>query len=126
MHHRPIPTHVGPMDRIMLQDTDAFGAVVAEFGNTITHICFGHCRLPLTGSFHGAPASAPRGTNHTGFANFRESEQLLASDLPEAYAVIIVSRPSVTVLMHEYGYRGEVRVEGSPDHADRERTLANR
>ena len=126
VHHHPIPTHLRPMDRIMLQDADAFGAVVADFGNTIAHIFFGHCHLPLAGSFHGVPVSAPRGTNHAGFANFRESEQLFTSDLPEAYAVIIVSGPSVTVLMHEYGYRGDVRVEGSPDYANREKTSADR
>lgn len=118
MHHHPIPTHIGPADRIMLQDADALGAVVAANRSKIAHIFFGHCHLPLAGSFHGVPVSAPRGTNHAGFANFGEKDQLLASDLPEAYAVIVVDGPAVTVLMQEYGYSGEVRAEGSPDYAD--------
>ena len=122
MHHHPVPTHMGAMDRVILQDADSFGAVVAEHRNIIAHIFFGHCHLPLAGSFHGVPVSAPRGTNHAGFADFRDSERLLICDLPQAYAVIVFSGPSVTVLMQEYGYRGAVRQAGSPDHADQERT----
>lgn len=50
---------------------------------------------------------------------------LLASDLPEAYAVIVAQGAAVTVQMVEFGYRGERRVEGSPDHATWDRaTLA--
>ncbi|MEM6663821.1 MAG: hypothetical protein AAF666_16775 [Pseudomonadota bacterium] len=43
---------------------------------------------------------------------------LTASDLPEAYAVIMADVASVTVSMVEYGYTGTLRVEGSPDYAD--------
>ena len=77
--------------------------------------------MPLAGSFHGVPVSAPRGTNHALFADFLEKERLLSSDLPESYAVIIVEGPSVTVLMQEYGYRGEVRAGGAPYNPARDR-----
>ena len=117
MHHNPIPTHIGPTDQIMLLDTGNFGAVVAKHREKIAHIFFGHCHMPLAGSFYGVPTSAPRGTNHAGFPNYEETELLTASDLPEAYAVIIADGPSVTVIMVEYGYDGELRIEGSPDYA---------
>jgi 3',5'-cyclic-AMP phosphodiesterase len=117
MHHNPVPTHVVPIDRIMLRDADAFGAVVAAHRQRIAHIFFGHCHLALSGSLHGVPVSGSRGTNHAGWADFTESRMLLASDLPEAYAVIVAKGAAVTVQLVEFGYRGERRVEGSPDYA---------
>ncbi|MEL7467234.1 MAG: phosphodiesterase [Pseudomonadota bacterium] len=117
LHHNMIPTHIGPTDRIMLLDSARLGATIAPHRAKIRHIFFGHCHLPLSGSFHGIPVSAPRGTNHAGWANFAESDLLSASDLPEAYSVIISDGPSVTVHMVEYGYDGDIRVEGSPDYA---------
>lgn len=121
IHHHPIPTHIVPMDRVILRDAEAFGAVVAEHRDKIAHIFFGHCHMPLAGSFHGVPVSAPRGTNHALFADFLEKERLLSSDLPESYAVITVEGPSVTVLMQEFGYRGEVRAGGAPYNPARDR-----
>src|SRR5262249_39774368 len=116
MHHNPVPTHIAPLDRIMLQDVDAFGALVAAHRERIAHIFFGHCHLPISGSLHGVPVSGSRGTNHAGWADFTERDVLLASDLPEAYAVIIADGAAVTRQMVEFGDRGERRVEGSPDY----------
>lgn len=118
MHHNPIPTHIAPVDQIMLLDADRLGAAIAPYREKIAHLFFGHCHLPLTGSFHGIPVSAPRGTNHAGWPNYGETKLLTASDLPEAYSVIITDGPTVTVSMVEYGYAGALRVEGSPDYAD--------
>ena len=118
LHHNPVPTHVAPVDEIMLLDADRLGAVLAPHAAKIGHIFFGHCHVPISGSFHGIPISAPRGTNHAGWMNFGEPDKLTASDLPEAYAVIIAEGPAVTVHMVEYGYEGELRVEGSPNYAD--------
>lgn len=117
MHHNPVPTHIGPTDQIMLRDHQEFGAVVANHRDKIAHIFFGHCHLPLSGSLFGVPVSAPRGTNHAGWAAFGETRFLAASDLPEAYAVIFTDGPGVTVHMVEYGYTGDVRIEGSPDYS---------
>ena len=82
IHHHPIPTHIVPMDRVILRDAEAFGAVVAEHRSKIAHIFFGQCHMPLAGSFHGVPVSAPRGTNHALFADFLEKERLLSSTCP--------------------------------------------
>ncbi len=116
MHHNPIPTHVGPCDEIMLLDAAAFGEVIAAHRERIAHIFFGHCHQPLAGSFHGVPVSAPRGTNHAGWAGFSERKVLLGSDLPESYAVIVKDGAAVTVHMVEFGYDGEIRVEGPPTY----------
>ena len=118
LHHNPVPTHVAPVDEIMLLHADRLGAVIAPHADKIRQIFFGHCHVPISGSFHGIPISAPRGTNHAGWMNFGEPDLLTASDLPEAYSVIIAEGPSVTVHMVEYGYEGELRVEGSPNYAD--------
>ncbi len=117
LHHNPVPTHVAPVDMIMLLDADRLGRVLGAHREKVRHIFFGHCHVPISGSFHGIPLSAPRGTNHAGWMSFGERDLLTASDLPEAYAVILIDGPSVTVHMVEYGYGGELRVEGSPDYA---------
>ncbi|KZM48664.1 phosphodiesterase [Labrenzia sp. OB1] len=121
MHHNPVPIGIDPMDKIMLLDADAFAGVIAKYKHKIRHIFHGHCHLPLCGSLHGVPFSAPRGTNHAGWADFGNERNLSGSDLPEAYAVILTDDHSVMVHMIEYGYAGEVRREGSPDYADWDR-----
>ncbi|MBY8974802.1 phosphodiesterase [Rhodobacteraceae bacterium NNCM2] len=121
MHHNPAPTHIGPMDEIMLLDADRFGAVIAAHRARIAHIFHGHCHLPLSGSFRGVPVSAPRGTNHASWANFGEAALLSGSDLPEAYAVMMASDSAVTVHMVEFGYDGPIRTENTPDYADWDR-----
>ena len=126
LHHNPMPTHLGPMDQIMLLDHQAFGDVVGNHRGKIAHIFHGHCHLPLSGSVRGIPVSAPRGTNHAGWANFGEPELLSSSDLPEAYAVILTTPDTVTVHMVEYGYQGEIRTEGTPDYAAWDRAVMQR
>lgn len=126
MHHNPVPTHVAPIDQMMLHDAEAFGAIVAAHRQRLAHIFFGHCHLPLAGSLHGVPVSSPRGTNHAGWADFTETRMLLASDLPESYAVIIAAGAAITVQMVEFGYRGERRIEASPDYATWDRSTMKR
>lgn len=118
MHHNPVPTGIGPMDKIMLLDHELFGAVIRKHAATIRHIFHGHCHLPLSGSLHGVPFSAPRGTNHAGWPAYDAKRLLSSSDLPEAYAVILADETSTMVCMVEYGYEGEIRSEGSPDYAE--------
>ena len=126
MHHNPIPTHITPVDKIGLRDADAFGEIVAKHKNKVRHIFFGHCHLPLAGSVANVAASGIRGTNHAGFPSFEEQELLSASDLPESYGVIFVTPHTVTAHMVEYGYTGEIRIEGSPDYAAWDRASLNR
>lgn len=118
MHHNPVPIHIAPMDSIMLLDAEAFGNLIGRHRDRIAHIFHGHCHLPLCGSLHGVPFSAPRGTNHAGWPDFGNERHLSASDLPESYAVIIADTDRVMVHLVEFGYGGEIRREGSPDYAD--------
>jgi 3',5'-cyclic AMP phosphodiesterase CpdA len=124
MHHPPMPVHLAPLDKIGLAEADDFRALVGRHRDRIRHIFFGHCHLPLAGSVAGVPVSSLRGTNHAGFPLFSETEMLSASDLPEAYGVALFGPDYVTVHMVEFGYGGEVRVEGSPDYAQWDRSMA--
>lgn len=118
MHHNPVPIGIEPMDEIMLLDSDRFAATVKPHADKIRHIFHGHCHLPLTGSLHGIPFSAPRGTNHAGWPDFSNKEFLSGSDLPEAYSVIFASPEHTMVHMVEYGFEGKIRSEGSPNYAE--------
>jgi 3',5'-cyclic AMP phosphodiesterase CpdA len=118
MHHNPVALNIGPMDQIMLLDADRFKAAIAPHKDKIAHIFHGHCHMVLNGSILGIPFSAPRGTNHAGWADFSVKENLSSSDLPEAYSVIFAEPDSTMVVMVEYGYDGAIRSEGSPDYAD--------
>lgn len=118
MHHNPVPLHIAPMDQIMLLDADRFAATVEPHADKIAHIFHGHCHLPLAGSLHGIPFSAPRGTNHAGWPDFQNTKFLAGADLPEAYAVVFTEPKHTMVHMVEYGYEGEIRGGGSPDYAN--------
>ncbi|MEP4477073.1 MAG: phosphodiesterase, partial [Lentilitoribacter sp.] len=117
MHHNPVPTQVKPMDEIMLLNSDIFGDTIKPFKDKISHIFHGHCHLPLSGTFHGIPFFAPRGTNHAGWPDFAAKRLLSAADLTEAYAVIFADENSTMIQMVEYGYDGEIRNEGSPEYS---------
>ncbi len=117
LHHNPVPIGIAPMDEIMLLDADRLGAVIAPRKDKIAHMLHGHCHLPLAGSFHGIPFSAPRGTNHAGWPNFGAERFLASSDLPQSYGVILANEATTMVHMVEYGYDGAIREEGSPDYA---------
>lgn len=121
MHHNPVPIGIAPMDKIMLQDAGPFGQIIARHADKIRHIFHGHCHLPLSGSLHGVPFSAPRGTNHAGWPDFGNLSNLASSDLPQSYGVALCSQASVMIHMVEYGYAGEIRGEGSPDYEDWDR-----
>lgn len=117
MHHNPVPIGVTPMDKIMLLDAELFAATIRPHADKIRHIFHGHCHLPLSGSLHGIPFSAPRGTNHAGWPDFGATRLLSSADLPESYVVILATDATTMVHMVEFGYPGEIRGEGDPDYA---------
>ena len=124
LHHNPVPIGIAPMDEIMLRGAHRLGEVLNAHPGRVRHIFHGHCHLPLSGSFNGVPLSAPRGTNHAGWADFGGEGILAGSDLPESYAVALIGPTSVLVHMIEYGYEaagGAIRREGSPQKADWDR-----
>lgn len=121
MHHNPVPIQIAPMDKIMLLDADRFADTVAPHAEKIRHIFHGHCHLPLTGSLHGIPMSAPRGTNHAGWPDFAATRLLSSAALTEAYGVVFATQTTTIGHMVEFGYEGEIVGEGSPDYADWDR-----
>nr|WP_321456721.1 phosphodiesterase [uncultured Cohaesibacter sp.] len=126
MHHNPMPVHLAPLDSIRLHQDDAFREFIAGHAQKIRHIFFGHCHLPLAGSVAGIPTTSLRGTNHQGFANFSEKELLTSSHLPQAYGVAFLADDYVTVHMIEFGYEGELKIEGSPDYKQWDRASMER
>lgn len=118
MHHNPVPLNINPMDEIMLLDANRLAETIKPHKDKIAHIFHGHCHLPLSGSFHGIPFSAPRGTNHAGWPDFSATKFLSSADLAESYSVIFAGENHTMVHMVEYGYTGEIRAEGTPDYAD--------
>ncbi|MGZ2257196.1 metallophosphoesterase [Roseobacter sp. A03A-229] len=122
MHHNPVPIEIAPMDKIMLLDAARFAATIAPHAGKIRHIFHGHCHLPLSGSLHGIPLSAPRGTNHAGWPDFSATRLLSSAALPEAYSVIFSTETTTLSHMVEFGYDGDIIGEGTPDYADWDRT----
>ncbi len=116
MHHNPVANHIAADDEIMLLDADRLGEVVARHRDKIAHIFFGHCHLPLCGSFRGVPMSASRGTNHQGWLQYGEEVSLTGADLPESFAVIWAKEDSTMVQMYEFGYAGEFHFADSPTY----------
>ncbi|MEL6576647.1 MAG: phosphodiesterase [Pseudomonadota bacterium] len=124
LHHNPIPSHVAPMDSIMLLDHQAFGEVLRPRAERIRHIFHGHCHLPMAGSLHGIPVTSSRGTNHAGWPAFEEGELLTGADLPAAYAVAFVQPSAITVHMVEFAAAQTVQRGASPDYATWDKGMA--
>ena len=62
MHHPPFDIGIARMDRIRLEEAEAFSSVVA--GHDIRHIFFGHVHRPVYRSWRGIPCTGLPGTSH--------------------------------------------------------------
>jgi 3',5'-cyclic AMP phosphodiesterase CpdA len=62
MHHPPFDIGVPRMDRIRLEEAEAFGALLE--GHDIRHIFFGHVHRPVYVNWRGIPCTALPGTAH--------------------------------------------------------------
>ncbi len=109
MHHPPMRVHIRPLDMIGLQDEAPFRGVLDRHKHHIRHIFFGHCHLPLAGSYLGIPFSSLRGTNHQGWPGFDQAELLTSADLPPAYGVVFINHESVIAHSVDFSYQGEIR-----------------
>lgn len=96
MHHPPFDINIAYMDRIKLEQHDAFARLTA--GNTnIRHLFFGHVHRAVFGTWRGVPYSALPGLNHQ-VPLMRGSVPSAYSDEPPMYGVISLSDDQV--LMH--------------------------
>lgn len=103
LHHNPIPTHIAPVDRIMLADHAAFARLVVRHRERIGYIFHGHTHLPMAGALCGVPVVSGRGTAQAGFPHFGAERLAPPADLPAAYSVIQTDGLSVSVMMVEFG-----------------------
>ena len=120
-HHNPVPIGRGAYGRHHAARRPSARRSAGPPSGRVAHLFHGHCHLALSGSFRGVPTCAPRGTNHAGWPDFASPRFLAASDLAEAYGVILATDAGTTVHMIEHGYEGPIRREGSPDRAEWDR-----
>lgn len=102
MHHPPFATRIQPLDRISLQDREAFAAVVRPFRSRVRHLFFGHVHRPISGSWMGIPFTTLRGTNHQVSLDFRAEGGIPGSHEPPAYAIAFIGSDEVVVHFHDY------------------------
>lgn len=100
MHHPPFDIHLPCIDRIGLENQQAFAEIVQSHAN-VRHLFFGHAHRPISGSWRGIPFSSLRGTNHQVGLQF-SSEQIVHLDEPPEYAVVFLSEDQVVVHSHAY------------------------
>jgi 3',5'-cyclic AMP phosphodiesterase CpdA len=93
MHHPPFRIF-HPMDEIMLEDAEKFGATIT--GHNIKHIFFGHAHRTISGTWHGIGFSALPGLNHQ-LPLVEKSMPTAFSNEPPMYAVVHVDDCQVIV-----------------------------
>ena len=99
MHHPPCDIGVPYMDRIKLEEAEAFAEIVTQ--HEICHLFFGHVHRACFMTWRGIPCSALPGTNHqvplvAGSTSSRYSVE------PPMYGVIHVDRDQTIVHLDAY------------------------
>lgn len=105
MHHHPVPIGVVSMDRIGQQDRNALGALLARHAPSIRHMFFGHCHLPVSGSWRGIPFSSIKSLNHPLLPEYNEPTISIADTAPH-YAVVFVSHDKLIIHHEEFLFQG--------------------
>lgn len=106
MHHHPMPVGVAAMDRIGQRDGKALRALLARHSPSIRHMFFGHCHLPMSGSWRGIPFSSIKSLNHPLLPEYDEPTISIA-DTPPHYAVAFVTAESVVIHHEEFLFDGK-------------------
>jgi 3',5'-cyclic-AMP phosphodiesterase len=95
MHHPPFDIGIDRMDRIKLEDAEAFSGIVK--GHDIRHIFFGHVHRPIYVSWRGIPCTALPGTSHQ--IPLVEAAAGAFTVEPPMYAVVLIRDGGVVVSM---------------------------
>ena len=114
MHHPPFDIGHALMDRIKLDDAEAFAALLD--GHNVRHIFFGHAHRSISGVWRGIGFSALPGVNHQ-LPLVMGSVETIYSDEPPMYAAVTISNGTTIVhadaflnrkpaLMHQDAERG--------------------
>lgn len=95
MHHPPFDIGIPYMDRIKLEEPEAFAEVIAGHGD-IRHIFFGHVHRAAFIHWRGIPCTCLPGTNHQ-VPLSRESVGAPYSIEPPMYGVVLAEAGQTTV-----------------------------
>ena len=103
MHHPPFPVGIKGMDKIMLQDAEAFHAALEPHKHRIRHLFLGHVHRPIFGNWRGISFSCMRGLNHQVALDLKAPDNIVQGNLePPAYGVILANGDQIVVHMHEF------------------------
>jgi 3',5'-cyclic AMP phosphodiesterase CpdA len=107
MHHPPFDIGVPYMDRIKLEDAEAFATLLD--GHDICHLFFGHVHRACFLSWRGIPCNALPGTNHQ-VPLVAGSTEARYSVEPPMYGVILIDGAQTIVHLDAYMDRGSADV----------------
>lgn len=103
MHHPPFKVGIKAMDKIMMQDSEAFHDVLFPHKHQIRHLFFGHLHRPLSGNWQGISYSCLRGLNHQVALDLRAAEDAIIGNFePPTYGVVLMNPETVIVHIHEF------------------------
>lgn len=103
MHHPPFKVGITAMDKIMMQDAEAFHDVLAPHKPRIRHLFFGHLHRAVSGSWRGISYSCLRGLNHQVALDLYGSEDRIAGNFePPTYGVVLITSETVAVHLHDF------------------------
>lgn len=100
MHHPPFDLHLPGIDKIGLDEKEAFSSVISTHEN-VRHIFFGHAHRPVCGNWRGISFSSMSGTNHQSPLDFKGMGNMDVVDNPE-YAIVFIGDDQITVHTHSY------------------------
>jgi 3',5'-cyclic AMP phosphodiesterase CpdA len=95
MHHPPFNIGIPYMDRIKLEEPEAFARVLSHH-NDIRHVFFGHVHRAAYVNWRGIPCTCLPGTNHQ-IPLTRESVGTPYSVEPPMYGVVLIEEGQTTV-----------------------------
>ena len=113
MHHPPFDIGHALMDRIKLDDAEAFAGLLS--GHDIRHIFFGHAHRTMSGQWRGMPFSALPSLNHQ-LPLAGGSVPTVYSDEPPMYSVVLIEGDRTIVHSDAFLHRARAQM---PDDAER-------
>lgn len=104
MHHPPFDISIPYMDRIKLEDHQAFAGLTAGNAN-IRHIFYGHVHRPGYVNWQGIPCTSLPSINHQIPLSPDSIAGIPYSDEPPMYAVVLINENQVTIHFDAFDHR---------------------
>ncbi len=105
MHHPPCDVSIPYMDRIKLDEHEAFAELIANHSN-IRHIFFGHVHRAVFVNWNGIACTALPSLCHQIPLNMEATEGKPYSTGPALYGVVLVNDGQTTVHFEHFNERG--------------------